>query len=518
MAEGYEQNRDLVEALCCYKSALTWNKDDETNLLPDDYKKKAADRLALVAKELKFSQDWQSDDRKTKDLRPASILKLIQSKVHAKEAVQAYLRCEDFRMSTNAKFHLDFGTACKEYPEHRDVAMQALEIASEDSDMEAAARHGQADIQYDRHQYDAAEQLYARAYEKDPSNALACSGMANCEKDKGNLEEAIRLYKEAASVSPGDPTFAFNLAQAYEYVQKYEAALNTLQDFCATVKESELTTINHFAVYILFAKLVFVAGQPFWQEKLVLLLSQINNFPDVVKRALQGLTTHWAYFFFISKLMLSMENCPPPETTGCKPLFLVGDSHVLSGAWGRIKLKKTSHYIFPKLVTGLKAWHLREGHQFLTVANLHECMKSLPADAKEIVFVCGEIDCREGIPGAVMKRKYESMQKAVEETVQIFDKAVKYLSKRFSVKMFVLSVCPPSNPQHKDRIEATNLFNKKLKEVYGPKGTYIDISNDVTTSEGVLKSDFVCDGTHMNRGILKVLEKQFNSCLKTSSD
>ena len=159
MAEGYEQNRDLVEALCCYKSALTWNKDDETTLLPDDYKKKAADRLALVAKELKFSQDWQSQDRKTKDLRPASILKLIQSKVHAKEAVQAYLRCEDFKMSINAKFHLEFGTACKEHPEHRDVAMQALEIASEDSDMEAAARHGQADIQYDRHQYDAAEQV-----------------------------------------------------------------------------------------------------------------------------------------------------------------------------------------------------------------------------------------------------------------------------------------------------------------------------------------------------------------------
>ena len=52
------------------------------------------------------------------------------------------------------------------------------------------------------------------------------------------------------------------------------------------MQESELSTINHFAVYILFAKLVFVAGQPFWQEKLVLLLSQINDFPDV--RGLSG--------------------------------------------------------------------------------------------------------------------------------------------------------------------------------------------------------------------------------------
>eukprot|EP00960_Hanusia_phi_P066171 766330-Hanusia_phi.AAC.5 len=398
MAEAYEQNRDLIEALCCYKSALTWNKDDADNQLAEDYKRKAQDRLALITEELKFSHYWISDGKSPSDLQPSSILKLIQSKVHSKEAVQAYLRSEQYTMSTNAKFHLDFGTACKEHPEHRDVAMRALEIASKDRDMEASARHGQADIEYDSHNYDKAQQLYAVAYKKDPTNALACSGMANCEKDKGNLKEAIRLYKEAASISPRDPTFVFNLGQALEYVQNYAEALKTLQDFCETVQQNELTTINHFAIYILFAKLVFVAGQPFWQEKLVLLLSQINSFPDVlylsrldlcpsdfvllipqiVRRALQGLTTHWAYFFFISKLMGTMEACPPPETTGCKPLFLVGDSHVLSGAWGRIRLRKASHYIFPKLVTGLKAWHLRDGHKFLTVTNLQECMKSLP--------------------------------------------------------------------------------------------------------------------------------------------
>eukprot|EP00960_Hanusia_phi_P066170 766330-Hanusia_phi.AAC.4 len=71
--------------------------------------------------------------------------------------------------------------------------------------------------------------------------------------------------------------------------------------------------------------------------------------------------------------------------------------------------------------------------------------------------------------GAVKKRKYDSMQRAVDETVKIFDKvrglrelpsdmtfalqAVNDLSKKFSVKIFVLSVCPPSNPQYRDRIE-----------------------------------------------------------------
>ena len=52
----------------------------------------------------------------------------------------------------------------------------------------------------------------------------------------------------------------------------------------------------------------------------------------------------------------------------------------------------------PKLVTGLKAWHMREGFEFLTVSNLRTCMESIPARGDgtkgTALFVCGEIDCR----------------------------------------------------------------------------------------------------------------------------
>ena len=58
--------------------------------------------------------------------------------------------------------------------------------------------------------------------------------------------------------------------------------------------------------------------------------------------------------------------------------------------------------------------------RFLTVSTAHRCMQSLPKGTTEIVFVCGEIDCREGLPGAIAKKKYADMQTAVDATVAIY--------------------------------------------------------------------------------------------------
>ena len=106
----------------------------------------------------------------------------------------------------------------------------------------------------------------------------------------------------------------------------------------------------------------------------------------------------------------------------------------------------------PLLVTGLKAWHLRQGHAFLTVSNTEECMKALPDDTREIVFVCGEIDCREGLPGAVEKKKYPTMAAAVDATVQAYVQAIDALAATYKVDVKVLTVMPPCNPKVARRV------------------------------------------------------------------
>jgi hypothetical protein len=114
------------------------------------------------------------------------------------------------------------------------------------------------------------------------------------------------------------------------------------------------------------------------------------------------------------------------------PLLVCGDSHALPAAWQAVGGRRLE----PKLVTGLKHWHLRPGSDFypkvcpkvapaacsrlypaLPLAlslflfalssrnwqvNFERCVAALP-DACDVVFIFGEIDCREGILVAIEK-------------------------------------------------------------------------------------------------------------------
>lgn len=62
--------------------------------------------------------------------------------------------------------------------------------------------------------------------------------------------------------------------------------------------------------------------------------------------------------------------------------------------------------LHPALVTGLKHWHLRKESNFYPKANFWNVLQRIPAGSR-VVFVLGEIDCREGILRAVEKCKYE---------------------------------------------------------------------------------------------------------------
>ena len=97
-----------------------------------------------------------------------------------------------------------------------------------------------------------AMEWYEKALRIEPKHAMSRSGVANCEKDLGNLHEAVKHYQQAVALAPSDPTFAFNLAQAYEYTQQYDKALDLLERFCAALQPADMSTVNHFAVPLLY--------------------------------------------------------------------------------------------------------------------------------------------------------------------------------------------------------------------------------------------------------------------------
>jgi hypothetical protein len=83
---------------------------------------------------------------------------------------------------------------------------------------------------------------------------------------------------------------------------------------------------------------------------------------------------------------------PPPPAM----LTICGDSHSQSPAWQTVLVGGVPHVLRPALVTGLKAWHLRDGSDFYPKINFWKVVEAIPRGSKVVMCFC-EIDCREGL-------------------------------------------------------------------------------------------------------------------------
>jgi hypothetical protein len=203
-----------------------------------------------------------------------------------------------------------------------------------------------------------------------------------------------------------------------------------------------------------------------------------------------------------------------------KPLYVVGDSHVLSTAWQTIQLPDGSYRtLTPVVVTGLKAWHCRPQTRFFTFSLLNILLRRLPP-TDCILFSAGEIDCREGLGGPELQG-YSTFDKShVQQTVVEFVKSLMALQVRMDI--WVLPVCPHVHRSDRNgkavgraaRRQVTQLWNEQLRSAL-PDGRIrvLDYENALLGNTGyVLKRAYNADGTHMNSAFLSHLEE----ALKTS--
>lgn len=144
------------------------------------------------------------------------------------------------------------------------------------------------------------------------------------------------------------------------------------------LKEEDMTTVNHFALYLILLKFQFLRGN---SDQVSKLKDKIKNFSQTVTTAMKGLTTYWAYFYYISRLEPFVNESHPPIYIVGKRVPLVslisGDSHVLSPAWRTVQVNGQPRTIVPKVVTGLKAWHLHPDYKFLTNSVANEILEQL---------------------------------------------------------------------------------------------------------------------------------------------
>jgi len=173
-----------------------------------------------------------------------------------------------------------------------------------------------------------------------------------------------------------------------------------------------------------------------------------------------------AYFSCIVDIVKRQWSPPIDRNVQLARLFAVGDSHVLSSAWQTLDLavagqeRPCRHVIVPRLVTGLKLWHLQPKSRFYTKFAFWEQISSLPKGAP-ILLVLGEIDCREGVLKAVQKGRHSSVEAALSSLVELYARLVQEVRARLPTSPLFVHPVPHVLPETRF---LTLVFNRLLAE------------------------------------------------------
>ncbi|KAJ0411310.1 hypothetical protein ATCC90586_005719 [Pythium insidiosum] len=166
------------------------------------------------------------------------------------------------------------------------------------------------------------------------------------------------------------------------------------------------------------------------------------------------------------------------------------------------------HSLRPALVTGVKHWHLRKESDFYPKQNFWAVIESLPPRSR-VIFLIGEIDCREGILQAFEKCKYETLQEGMEHTIDIFMGVVREVVEKFGFDVFIHPIVPVLNETRPLVIQYNAILKSRVQSTSICR--WLDFFDDLLEgTPAQLRTRYALDGTHLHPSYLALVERELN--------
>ncbi|KAG7394151.1 hypothetical protein PHYBOEH_005584 [Phytophthora boehmeriae] len=141
---------------------------------------------------------------------------------------------------------------------------------------------------------------------------------------------------------------------------------------------------------------------------------------------------------------------------------------------------------------------------FYPKVNFWRVISSIPMKAR-VIFLFGEIDCREGILEAVEKCKYESIEEGMKHTIAIFMDTLAAVVEKYEFEACIHPVVPVLDETRGMVVQYNKLFQKQVASSRICK--WLDFFDDlVYQSPYKLRPEFRLDGTHLHPSYLVHLE------------
>ncbi|KAE9353071.1 hypothetical protein PF008_g5162 [Phytophthora fragariae] len=281
-----------------------------------------------------------------------------------------------------------------------------------------------------------------------------------------------------------------------------------------TLSEAELDLL---ACYFTVVKILFVSGRLSVLPPLIRVLEPLRLGRELHLTIIRNEQAYYACIAQLLSIEEALELKPPLSTpeTATNDIYVCGDSHTLATAWRRIQVAKESTLLRPALVTGLKHWHLRKESTFYPKLNFWRAIANIPIRSR-VIFLFGEIDCREGILYAVEKCKYESIKEGMERTISIFMEALADVVGKYEFEAYIHPVVPVLDETRALVIQYNQLFRKQVAKSTICK--WLDFFDDLVCDDPPkLRPDLRLDGTHLHPAYLVNLEKALNKQCHASS-
>jgi hypothetical protein len=205
---------------------------------------------------------------------------------------------------------------------------------------------------------------------------------------------------------------------------------------------------------------------------------------------------------------------PAFEVAASNPIYVCGDSHSIIPAWSVLQTTVGPRLLIPKLVTGCKHWHLRPESSFYPKTNFVNVVKSIPHNA-EVIFILGEIDCREGIIVAVERGKYKNLEEGIVHTVGIFMSVLESLIKQKQLKIAVHPIPPVLDPTRPIVVKYNEIYQREVEKLKtrGLSVKWLDFFDAFIDAGSApkleLRDEYKLDGTHLHPKYLDLLEEEF---------
>ena len=253
--------------------------------------------------------------------------------------------------------------------------------------------------------------------------------------------------------------------------------------------------LDLLAVWFTLVKVLFIAGRVRGIVALANLLEKVRAGRDLHLTAVRN---EHAYFCCVAQTAAHVDASRAEADIAAKRIvYMVGDSHSVPPGWQRVEtVGKT---IWPKLVTGIKAWYLRPGCDFYPRLHFDNTVASIP-DGSDVVFVIGEIDCREGILLCVEKLKYDSVDEGIAVSVDHYVNQLTSLVKKRNFNVLVHPVVPVLDVTRHLVAKFNACLAARLARL--PSSSRIRflaaVQDKLLTPAGEFDLTYALDGTHMH--------------------